>query len=213
MIELYSVPTANGQRVHIMLEETGLPYTPHFVDLQGGEHLGEAYMAKNPFGRAPSIIDTDGPGGNPITIFEGLAILLYLAEKSGKFYPADIAVRAEIHTWMSGVAANLGSAFSGQFWFTTLAPEHSEMAIERFVSEAHRGLKALDTHLNGRNFVAGDEYTVADIMAYPVAATSAARLDGGLEPYANIQRWSAPIGERDAVQRGMRLFTDKAPTI
>lgn len=209
MIDLYSVPTANGQRVHIMLEETGLPYEPHFIDLPGGQHLKPDFLAMNPIGRAPVIVDNEGPNGQPITVFEGQAILYYLAEKAGRFYPQDLAVRTEIQTWMSAVAANLGSAFSAQFWFTTIAPERSDMTIDRFVSEAHRGLRALDGHLSERVYIAGDEYTIADIHAFPVAATSAARLEGALEPYPNIQRWADTIGERSAVKTGMALFTDR----
>ncbi len=208
MIDLYSVPTANGQRVHIILEETGLSYQPHLVDLYGGKHLEPDYLAKNPFGRVPAIVDNDGPNGEPLTVFEGHAILYYLAEKAGKFYPDDLGIRAQIHTWMSAVSSNLGPALSAQFWFTTMAPERSDMAIERYVSEAHRGLRALDVQLKDRDFLAGDTYTIADILAYPVAATSAARLNGGLELYLNILRWSKTIGARDAVKRGMSLFTE-----
>jgi GST-like protein len=209
MIDLYSVPTANGQRVHIMLEETGLSYQPHLVDLYGGKHLESDYLEKNPFGRVPAMVDNNGPNGEVITIFEGHAILYYLAEKSGKFYPQDLGVRTQIHMWMSAVSSNLGPAFSAQFCFTTRAPERSEVAIERYISEARRGLQALELRLAGRDCIAGDECTIADILAYPVAATSAPRLDGGLEPYSNIMRWAEAIGSRDAVKRGMDLFTDK----
>lgn len=208
MIDLYSVPTANGQRVHIMLEETGLPYQAHLVDLPGGDHLKPEFLAKNPFGRAPMLVDQDGPGGKAITVFEGHGMLFYLAEKSGQFYSDDPAVRAEIHMWISAISANLSPAFAAQFWFTTLAPERSDLAIDRAVSEAHRGLRALDTHLAGRNYVAGDTYTIADIHAYPVAATSAARLDEGLNAYPELQRWAEGIAKRPAVARGMALYTE-----
>lgn len=207
MIDLYSVPTANGQRVHIMLEEAGLAYTPHFIDLPGGDHLKPEFLEKNPIGRAPAIVDNDGPGGQPLTVFEGHAILYYLAQKSQQFYPDDLAVRTQIHTWIAAVSCNLGPAFAAQFWFTTLAPERSDLAIDRYVAEAHRGLLALESHLSDRTFIAGDEYTIADIHAYPVAATSAARLDGKLDPYPNIQRWAEGISGREAVKRGMALFT------
>lgn len=207
MIDLYSVPTANGQRVHIMLEETGLQYTPHLVDLMGGKHLAPDFLAKNPFGRAPALVDNDGPGGKQITVYEGHGILYYLAEKSGQFYSNDLAVRTEIHMWISAISANVSPAFAAQFYFTTLAPERSEIAIDRAVSEAHRGLKALDAHLESKDYIAGDTYTIADIHIYPVAATSAARLDGGLEPYGNLRRWSDSLAARPAVQKGMKLYT------
>lgn len=208
MIDLYSVPTANGQRVHIMLEEVGLPYISHFVDLQGGKHLDPDYLKKNPFGRVPAIIDSDGPDGQTVTVFEGHAILYFLAEKSGLFYPQDLAIRTQIHTWMAAISANLGPAFAGQFWFTTLASRRIEMVIDRFVSEAHRGLRALDQRLSDFEYIAGNEYTIADIHAYPVAATSAIRLEGQLEPYQNIRRWADSIGKRSAVKRGMALFSE-----
>lgn len=207
MIDLYSVPTANGQRVHIMLEETGLAYTPHLVDLMGGGHLKDDFLAKNPFGRAPALVDNDGPGGTQVTMYEGHGILFYLAEKSGQFYSDDPVVRAEIHMWISAISANVSPAFAAQFYFTTLAPERSEIAIDRAISEAHRGLKALDAHLAERDYIAGDAYTIADIHTYPVAATSAARLDGGMEPYGNIKRWSDALAQRPAVKKGMALYT------
>jgi len=209
MIDLYSVPTANGQRVHIMLEETGLPYTAHFVDLYSGAHMKDDYLAKNPFGRVPALVDNDGPGGRPVTVFEGHAILYYLAEKSGKFYPDDLAIRAQIHTWMSAISSNLAPAFSAQFWFTTLAPERSQVALDRYLSEIHRGLKALDLHLSHTPYVAGEDYTIADIFTYPVAATSAARLEDGLTAYPHISQWVGRVAERPAVARGMALFADK----
>ncbi len=207
MIDLYSVPTANGQRVHIMLEETGLPYTAHMVDLVGGQHLKPDFIKKNPFGRAPVLVDHDGPNGEEITVFEGHGMLFYLAEKSGQFYPQDLAVRAEIHTWMSAISSNLSPAFAAQFWFTAIAPEPSQVALDRAVSEAHRGLTAIESHLKNREFMAGDEYTIADIHTYPVAATSASRLEGGLEKYPEIARWMMGISQRDGVARGMRVLT------
>lgn len=208
MIDLYSVPTANGQRVHIMLEETGLPYKAHLVNLMGGEHLQPEFLAKNPFGRAPALVDNDGPGGKKITVYEGHGILFYLAAKSGQFYPEDLGIRADIHTWISAISANVSPAFAAQFWFTTLAPERSDLAIDRALSEAHRGLAAMNTHLSGRDYFVGDTYTIADIHAYPVAVTSAARLEGGLEPYPELQRWADGIGQRPAVARGMALYTE-----
>lgn len=208
MIDLYSVPTANGQRVHIMLEETELAYTPHVVDLPGGGHLAEDFRKKNPFGRVPALIDNDGPDGKPVTLFEGHAILFYLAEKAGMFYPSDLATQAEIHMWMGAISANIAPAFSAQFWFTVIAPDGGEAALERAISEAHRGLAALEAHLEGRDYIAGGEYTIADIHAYPVAATSAARLEGGLDGYPNIQRWADGIAKRPAVQRGMAVLAD-----
>ncbi|MEQ9110318.1 MAG: glutathione binding-like protein [Rhodospirillaceae bacterium] len=207
MIDLYSVPTANGQRVHIMLEETGLPYTAHLVDLVGGQHLKSDFIKMNPFGRAPALVDHDGPKGKEITVFEGHGMLFYLAEKSGQFYPKDLAVRAEIHTWMSAISSNLSPAFAAQFWFTTIAPEPSQVALDRAISEAHRGLSAIEFHLKGREFMAGEEYTIADIHTYPIAATSASRLEAGLEKYPEIARWMDGISQRDGVARGMRVLT------
>ena len=207
MIDLYSVPTANGQKVHIMLEECGLAYTPHLVKLMEGEHLKPEFLKINPVGRVPVIVDPDGPSGTAVTLYETAAILFYLAEKTGQFLPTDLGLRGEVVQWLSNVSGNIGPPFSYQFRASVIDKDMGEHALSVFIADAHRFLKAMDTSLEGKSYLVGETYTIADIQAYPVAATSAARLDGGLEPYPNIARWAKGIGDREAVKRGMAVLT------
>ena len=210
MIDLYSVPTANGQKVHIVLEECGLEYRPHFVDLMGGEHLSEDFQKLNPGGRAPVIVDHDGPNGATVTLCETAAILFYLAEKTGRFMPEDIGLRGEVVQWLSNVSSNIGPPFSYQFRASVIDKEMGEHSLAVFIADAHRFLKAMDQSLDGRTYLVGETYTIADMQAYPVAATSAMRIEGGIEPYANIQKWAARIADRDAVKRGMSVLVQDA---
>jgi len=204
VIDLYTVATANGQKVSIMLEETGLPYKVHPVDLFAGEHRTPAFLAVNPIGKAPAIVDhdTDGP---PINIGESLAICYYLAEKSGRFAPEAPAARAQMHYWAAVVASGFGAAFSGLFWANNLAPEKLDWVANRFIDEAKRCLAAMDARLGAAAYLAGEAYSLADVIAYPVAATSSKALAEGIEPYAHIQRWAQEVGARPAVQRGMAV--------
>lgn len=205
MIDLYSVPTANGQKVHIMLEECGLAYTPHLMNLQGGEHRTPEFRKLNPFARVPVIVDHAAPGGD-FAVSETTAILSYLAEKSGKFLPSDVRQRSEVNQWLSFISANVGPVFRGEFMFTNRVPGKIQGAIDFFVSEGEKALAVLDEVLSTRTYFVGGVYTIADINAYPVAATSSKKLPKGLEPYPNVRRWADLIAARPAVTRGMKLF-------
>ncbi|MDX2144465.1 MAG: glutathione S-transferase family protein [Rhodospirillaceae bacterium] len=205
MIDLYTVPTANGQKVHIMLEECGLPYTPHLMDLYGGQHRTPEFRKLNPFSRVPIIVDHDGPGGE-FAVCETIAILTYLAEKSGKFLPTDPRGRSEVNQWLSFVATNIGPLFRGEFMFANVVPGQIRGAVEYFVTEADKALAVLNEVLSTRTFLVAETYTIADINAYPVAATSSQRLPKGLEPYPHIRRWAEAIAARPAVASGMKLF-------
>ena len=204
MIDLYTVPTSNGQKVHIMLEETGLAYTPHLVDLHAGVHRQAAFLKLNPFARVPAIVDHDGPGD--VSVGESLAILVYLAEKSGQFLPTDVVGRSQTLQWLSAISSNIGPLFRGEFMFTNIVPGKLQPAIDHFVGEAKKAFAMLEAHLATSAFLVGAGYTIADMSAYPVAATSSKRLPDGLAPYPHIRRWAADIGSRPAVQRGMKLF-------
>lgn len=204
MIDLYSVPTSNGQKVHILLEETGLPYTPHLIDLKAGVHRQAAFQKINPYARAPAIVDHDAT--SDVAVSESLAILVYLAEKTGRFLPQDALGRCQTFQWLSAISANIAPLFRGEYMFTNIVPGKIQPAIDYFVGEAEKALAMLDRHLADRSFFVGDTYTIADISAYPVAATSGKRLPQGLAPYANIRRWAEVIAQRPAVQRGMNLF-------
>ena len=206
MIQLYSVFTANGQKVHIMLEECELEYSAVAVDLHGGAHRTPEFRALNPFARVPVIIDHKGPNGEPIVVCETTAILDYLAHKSGKFLPTDQRGRTEVAQWLSFIAANVGPVMRGEFMFTSVVPGKLQPAIDYFTSEAVKSFGVIDAYLADHEYLAADQYTIADINAYPVAATSSKRLPDGIEPFANIKRWMAAIGERPGVQRGMAVL-------
>jgi glutathione S-transferase len=205
MIDLYTVPTANGQKVHIMLEECGLAYTPHLMDLFGGEHRSPEFRKLNPFSRVPVIVDHDGPDGE-FVVCETVAILTYLAEKSGQFMPTGARGRSEVTQWLSFVATNIGPLFRGEFMFANVIPGQIRGAVEYFVSEADKALGVLNEVLSTRTYLVAETYSIADINAYPVAATSSKRLPKGLEPYPHIRRWAETIAARPAVARGMKLF-------
>ena len=206
MIELYTWNTSNGQRASIMLEESGLPYRPHFVDITKGEQQKENFLAINPMGKIPAIVDRASADGQPLVLFETTAILLYLAEKTGRFMPSNPRARADVYAWLAFSASDLTPAFTGQFYFTILAPEKIPYAIDLYTNEISRFLKVMETRLGAMPYLAGDDYSLADIHAYPSAATSAKRLKDGLAPYPNIEAWVKRIGARPAVQRGMAIY-------
>ena len=205
MIDLYTVPTANGQRASVMLEEVGLPYNVHVIDFGSAGHLAPDFLAINPLGMAPAMIDHDGPGGESVNLFETLAICYYLAEKTGKLMPADGVARVEAHKWAVTVAANLGPAFAGQYYFKVQAETPVAYGVDLYETRSKRFLKAMDDRLAGNEFLAGDTYTIADVMAYPSAATSGARLDDGIAAFSNVVRWADSVGNRPAVTKGMAV--------
>lgn len=205
MIELYTVATANGQRASIMLEEVGEEYSVRTIDLYAGEHLAEEFTSINPVGRLPLIRDQFEIEDKPVDVYGTLAIALYLAEKHGKLLPADSAQRAAVYQWAGMIVSDLNPALSGQFYLTVLAEEKHEPTIRLFEQTSHRMLKVLDDELAKRSYIASDDFSIADVLAYPSAATSAARLEGGLLPYENIQRWVDDVARRPAVQKGMNV--------
>lgn len=206
MIELHSTNTANGQKVSLMLEECGLEYRMHEVNLVAGDHLKPEFLGINPFGKIPAIVDRDGPGGTPIAVSQSLAILRYLADKTGRFLPDDPRARAEADQYLALVASDMGAAFSGIFMFGTLPTmsggEPVASAVDYFTSQVHRGLRVLDARLTDAAYLAGEGYSIADILALPVAVTSVQMLgEAPLAPYPAIVRWVAMLAERPAVQR------------
>ncbi len=202
MIDLYAVGTANGQKAAVMLEETGCAYEIQPFDMMKGDHLATPYLAINPIGKIPAIIDRDGPGGREVTVFETLAIALYLCEKSGKLMPSDAVARALAWEWACVATANLAPALSYQFQFTRNLPDTSGPSIEYLLGQADRFFKAIDGRLAEAVYVAG-EFSFADVQIYPIAATSDGRLPDGLAPYPNVRRWCDSVAARPAVERGM----------
>lgn len=201
MIDLYWVPTANGQRAAIMLEETGEKYRVNPVDMSRGEHRAAEYLTINPLGKVPAIIDRE----TGLTVYGSLAIALYLADKHSILMGDDLAERARVYHWAGMVASDLSPAFTGQYVFNVLAPERLEFAIGYFDEQIARILGVLDTSLATQPFLTGECYTLADALAYPVAATSAQRLSSGLTPWPHIGRWAQRVGMRPAVQRAMAI--------
>ncbi len=204
MIELWSVPTANGQKVHIALEEAGLPYRATMIDLTKGEHRTPEFLALNPFGKAPAMRDPDGPGGRPLVLAETLAIAWYAAEKGANgLISDDPAIRAEQMMWAAAISSSVAMPFAMQFFATQLAPTPDPWLIETMTGGARRSLDVFEARLAKQEWVCGGAFSVVDCLLFPVVATSARRLDGWLEGYPSLRRWYDAVAKRPAVQRGM----------
>lgn len=202
MIQLYTWGTPNGKKVSIMLEEIGTPYEVHPINLNQGDQFKPEYLAINPNNKIPAIIDPEGPGGEPLTLFESGAILMYLAEKSGKLWPADMRRRYTVIQWLMFQMGGVGPMFGQANYFYRME-EKVPAAIERFRKEALRLYGVLDKELGQREFLAGD-YSIADIATYPwVWRHNIHQVK--LEDFPNVKRWYDAIGARPAVQRGMEI--------
>jgi GST-like protein len=202
MIQLYTWVTPNGKKVSIMLEELGIPYEVHAVNLGQGDQFKPEYLAINPNNKIPAIIDPDGPGGKPFTLFESGAILHYLAEKSGKLWPADLRQRYTVIQWLMFQMGGVGPMFGQANYFYRLK-EKVPYAIERFHKEARRLYNVLDQELARKEYLAG-EYSIADIATYPWVWRHEIH-QVKLEEYPNVKRWYDTISERPAVKRGMEI--------
>ncbi len=210
-IQLYSLNTPNGVKVSIMLEETGLPYEPHLVDIMQDENRTAEFLALNPNGKIPAIIDPHGPGGEPLALFESGAILLYLAEKSGQFIPADPARRWETIQWPFFQMASIGPMFGQVGFFNKFAGKAYEdkRPLERYVNESKRLLGVLDGRLAGRRWLMGEDYTIADIATLGwvnnLITLYEARELVDYDRYANVAGWLERGLARPAVQRGLKI--------
>jgi len=202
MIQLYSWKTPNGRKVSVMLEEIGLPYEVHAVDLGKRQQFTPEYLAINPNNKIPSIIDSDGPGGKPLTLFESGAILLYLAEKTGKLWPRDMRKRYEVIQWLMFQMGGVGPMFGQANYFFRLE-EKVPYAIDRFHKEALRLYRVLEQELSKKEFLAG-EYSIADIATYPWVGRHDIH-QVKLEDFPNVKRWFDKISARPAVQKGMEI--------
>jgi GST-like protein len=202
MIQLYTWGTPNGKKVSIMLEEIDMPYEVHPINIGQGDQMKPEYLAINPNNKIPSIIDPDGPGGKPFTLFESGAILMYLAEKSGKLWPADLRQRYTVIQWLMFQMGGVGPMFGQANYFYRLE-EKNLQAIDRFKKEALRLYNVLNQALGEREYLAG-EYSIADIATYPWVG----RHEGHhvkLEDFPHVKRWFDRISQRPAVQRGMEI--------
>lgn len=204
MIDLYTWPTPNGHKAAIMLEESGLDYRVHTVDITDGKQFAPDYEALNPNGKIPTIVDQDGPGGGPFTVFESGAILIYLAEKAGCLLSADPRQRSQTIQWLMFQVGGIGPMFGQAQHFRRFAPQPLPYAIQRYSKEAARLYAVLDKRLAASEFLAQGGYSIADIAAYPWAERH--EWQGvALADYPNVRRWVETVGERPAVRRGMQV--------
>ena len=210
-LQLYSLATPNGVKVSIMLEETGLPYEVHLVDIMKNESNLPDFLSLNPNGKIPAIIDPNGPGGQPLGLFESGAILLYLADKTGKFIPVDPARRWEAVAWVFFQMGGIGPMFGQVGFFHKFAGKDiaDKRPLERYVNETKRLLKVLDTRLEGRAWIMGDDYTVADISMFAwvncMITFYEARALVDFDALAHVPGWLERGMARPAVQRGLKI--------
>lgn len=210
-LQLYSLPTPNGVKVSIFLEESGLPYEPHLVRFDADDQLSPEFLSLNPNNKIPAILDPDGPGGEPLALFESGAILIYLADKTGQLMPADAARRYETIQWLMFQMGGIGPMFGQLGFFHKFAGKDydDKRPRDRFVSEAKRLLKVLDQRLAGRAWVMGDDYTIADIAIFPwvnnlVGFYGAGELVG-IDDFPEVRRVVAAFIARPAVARGLLI--------
>ena len=202
-IDLYYWPTPNGWKISIMLEECGLPYAVHSVNIGKGDQFKPEFLAISPNNKMPAIVDPNGPDGRPISVFESGATLQYLGRKTGRFYPADERSRVEVDQWLFWQMAGLGPMAGQTHHFRIYAPEKITYAIDRYTNETNRLYGVLDKRLADREFLAG-EYSIADMAAFPWAKLWE-RQGQDISAFKNMQRWLQANAARPAVQRGLAV--------
>ena len=213
MIDLYYWPTPNGHKVTLLLEEAGLEYSVKPVDIGNGDQFKPEFLEISPNNKMPAIVDHEPVhGGGPQSVFESGAILLYLAEKAGKFLPEEPRARIEVLEWLFWQVAGQGP-MSGQYGhFNVYAPEKIQYAIDRYTKEVQRLMKVLDTRLGGREFIAGDGYSIADMAVFPwINAYDSAPID--MAPYPNVVRWQEAIAARPATAKAYALGKQVNPDL
>ncbi len=207
MIDLYTWPTPNGHKIHIMLEECGLPYKVHAINIGTGDQFKPAFLKISPNNKIPALVDSDGPDGKPIALFESGAILLYLAGKTGRFLPQSDRAKYDVLQWlmfqMGGVGPMLGQAHH----FRIYAPEKIEYGINRYTNEAKRLYGVMDKQLQSHAWIAGDEYSVADMAIFPwLRSWQNQGIDWA--DYPHLKTWFDRIAERPAVQKAVQVLAD-----
>ena len=207
MIDLYTWTTPNGHKLHIMLEECALEYEAHPVDIGKGEQFEPEFLKISPNNKIPAMIDRDGPDGQPLSLFESGAMLIYLAEKTGRFLPSDARRRYETQAWLMFQMASVGPMLGQAHHFNAYAPEKIEYAVNRYQNEANRLYGVMDQRLGEVEYLAGSEYTIADIATMPWLR-SAEKQGVDMNAYPNVKRWFDAINARAAVQRGLQVLKD-----
>ncbi len=208
MIDVYSWATPNGHKVHIMLEETGLPYKVHAVDIGAGAQFTPKFLKISPNNKIPAIVDKDGPDGKRFSLFESGAILLYLAEKTRQFMPLDAGQRYRTIEWLMFQMGGIGPMLGQAHHFRIYAPTKIKYAIDRYTNEANRLYGVLDERLKKSDYLAGDKYTIADMATWPWLR-SAKNQGVEMDDYPSVKRWFAEIEARPAVQAGIKVLADK----
>jgi len=210
MIRHYYWPTPNGHKTAIMLEEVGLDYEVYSINILKGEQLDPAFRRISPNHRIPAIVDMDGPDGEPYAVFESGAILMYLAEKTGKLWPADIRQRYDVIQWLMFQMGNVGPMFGQNGYFQGYCPEDVPLARERYHKMAKQIYAVLDERLKESAYLAGPDYSIADVATYPWTTPVQQDLHKiDINTYPNVKRWGETIAKRPAVKRGIEtLETD-----
>ena len=205
MIEVYSWATPNGHKVHIMLEECGLPYRVHAVDIGAGDQFTPEFLAISPNNKIPAIVDSDGPDGKPISLFESGAILLYLASKTGKLLPESTRGKFEVMEWLMFQMGSVGPMLGQAHHFRIYAPEKIEYAVNRYTNEAKRLYGVMDKRLGTHKYIAGSTYSIADIAIFPWLRSWK---NQGIDwvDFPNLKGWFDEIAARPAVQRGVDVL-------
>ena len=208
MIEIWTWPTPNGQKVHIAIEELGLPYTIVPVEIGKGEQFKPEFLAINPNHRIPAIVDPDGPDGR-LTLFESGAILIYLAEKAGRLIPGDAVGRYTCLQWLMFQMGGIGPMFGQYNHFANYAPEKLPYAIERYQNESNRLTRVLEKRLSQAEYLAGRDYSIADIATFPWLRSMVRRNIISLEATPGVARWYAAIDARPGVERGLAVLAER----
>jgi GST-like protein len=210
-LQLYSLPTPNGVKVSIMLEETGLPYEPHLVNFATHDQMSPEFLSLNPNNKIPAIIDPHGPGDEPLALFETGAILIYLADKTGQLVPKDAAARYQTIQWLMWQMGGIGPMFGQLGFFNKFAGRDYEdkRPRDRYVAESRRLLAVLDQRLSNRAWIMGDAYTIADIATFPWVRNLIGFYEAGdlvgIKDFANVTRALAKFVARPAVARGLNI--------
>ncbi len=204
MIELYTATTGNGRRATLMLEECGLAYAPHKIELGPGANKPADFLKLNPQGTIPVIVDPEGPGGKPFVLKQSAAILLYLAEKTGKLLPKDAAARALAHQWLMFAVTDIGPASGAIFLSTAVFPEKVASVTSFFETRFMDFCRVVERRLGEAPYLAGGELSVADVALYPIIAGRQAMVDKA-EGLANVKRWAASLAARPTVVRAFKV--------
>jgi len=208
MIDLYTWTTPNGHKAHIMLEETGLDYNAIPINIGAGDQFAPDFLDISPNNKIPAMVDHDGPGGADFALFESGAMLVYLADKTGSFLPTDTRARHATMAWLMFQMGSIGPMLGQAHHFIKYAPENIDYAVQRYTNEANRLYGVMDKRLSDHEWLAGEQYTIADIATFPWLR-SPANQGVDMADYPNVRRWFDSIAARPAVQRGLAVLQDQ----